>query len=179
VPKLDLILEKLGAAQLKLLRSADTVPADQWKTRPQKDSWSAAELIAHLILVERSVVGAADRISQKTPKRFSFFRRLHLPIGLVEARVIRQKAPLQVTPETLEEKETMLAGLREMRERTLAFLDETKDRNLSEYRWRHPFLGSFDMYEWFQFVAAHQMRHEKQMREIAASLPKAIANLQK
>ena len=125
------------------------------------------------------MVGAADRVSQKTPKRFSFFRRLHLPIGLVEARLIKQKAPVAVSPEILEEKETMLAGLREMRERTLAFLEETKGRNLAEYRWRHPFLGSFDMYEWFQFVAAHQARHEKQMREIAASLPKAISNLQK
>jgi hypothetical protein len=35
------------------------------------------------------------------------------------------------------------------------------------------------MYDWFQFVAAHEARHEKQMREIAASLPKAIATLQK
>jgi hypothetical protein len=102
-----------------------------------------------------------------------------LPIGLVEARVIKQKSPIPLDPEIVQEKEEMLAGLREMRERTLAFLEETKGRNLSEYRWRHPFLGSFDMYEWFQFVAAHQARHEKQMREIAASLPKAIANLQK
>lgn len=179
MPRLDFILEKLANAQQSLLQSADAVPANHWKTRPQKNKWSAAELVAHLILVERSVVGAADRISQKTPKRFSFFGRLHLPIRLVEARVIRQKAPVSVTPEMVEEKETMLAGLREMRERTLAFLDETKGRKLGEYRWRHPFLGSFDMYEWFQFVAAHQARHEKQMREIAASLPKAIANLQK
>jgi hypothetical protein len=179
VRKLDLIIDKLGSAQRRLLHSADAVPSNHWKTRPDQDKWSAAELVAHLILVERAVVGAADRIAQKTPKRFSFFSRLHLPIGLVEARLIRQKAPESVTPEMVEEKETMLAGLREMRERTLAFLDETKDRNLSEYRWRHPFLGSFDVYEWFQFVAAHQARHEKQMREIAASLPKAIANLQK
>lgn len=179
MPKLDFILEKLASAQRKLLQSADAVSSNHWKTRPQQDRWSAAELVAHLIIVERAVVGAADRISQKAPKRFSFFGRLHLPIRLVEARIVRQKAPLPVDPQMVREKETMLAGLREMRERTLAFLEETRGRNLSEYRWRHPFLGSFDMYEWFQFVAAHQARHEKQMREIAASLPKAIANLQK
>jgi hypothetical protein len=179
VARLDFILEKLTTSQQRILQSADAVPAQHWKTRPRNNKWSAAELVAHLILVERAVVGTADRVSQKTPKRFSFFRRLHLPIGLVEARLIKQKAPVAVTPEILEEKETMLAGLREMRERTLAFLEETKGRNLAEYRWRHPFLGSFDMYEWFQFVAAHQARHEKQMREIAACLPKAIANLQK
>jgi hypothetical protein len=179
VPTLDRILEKLTSSQQRLLQSADAVPAHHWKTRPQRDKWSAAELVAHLILVERSVVGTADRIAQKTPKRFSFFQRLHLPIRIVEARVIRQKAPPAVTPEALEEKETMLASLREMRERTLAFLEETKSRNLAQYRWRHPFLGSFDMYEWFQFVAAHQARHEKQMREIAEGLPKPISDLKK
>jgi DinB superfamily len=179
VAKLDLILEKLAHAQRRLLRSADSVPADQWKTRPARGGWSAGELIAHLIVVERGVVVKADRIQQKTPKQFSFFQRLHVPIRLVEARVIRQKSPTPVGPELIQEKETMLAALRDARERTLAFLGETQGRNLSEYRWRHPFLGSFDMYDWFQFVAAHEARHEKQMREIAASLPKAIATLQK
>jgi uncharacterized damage-inducible protein DinB len=179
VAKLDLILEKLAHAQRRLLRSADSVPADQWKMRPARGGWSAGELIAHLIVVERGVVGKADRIQQKTPKQFSFFQRLHLPIRLVEARVIRQKSPIPLDPELIQEKETMLAALRDVRERTLAFLEETQGRNLSEYRWRHPFLGSFNMYDWFQFVAAHEARHEKQMREIAARLPKAIASLQK
>lgn len=176
--KLDLILEKLAISHRRLLRCADSVPADQWKTRPHKNAWSAGELVAHLITVERGIVGKADRIQQKTPKRFSFFERLHLPIQLVEARIVRQKSPVPLDPELIKEKESMLAALREVRERTLAFLDETKGRNLSEYRWRHPFLGSFDIYGWFQFVAAHESRHEKQMREIAERLPKAIATLQ-
>lgn len=177
--KLELILQKLAHAQQQLLRSADSVPADQWKTPPEKGGWSAAQLITHLIMVERGVVGTADRILQKAPKKFSIFKRLHLPIALVEARVVRQKTPIPLDSEMIDEKETMLAGLRETRERTLAFLEETRGRDLSEYRWRHPFLGSFDVYEWFQFVAAHQARHEKQMREIAAGLPKPIAVLQK
>src|SRR5262249_185469 len=148
---------------------------EQWKTRPGKGCWSAGEVIAHLIMVERGVVGTADRIQQKTPKQFSFFARLHLPIRIVEARLIRTKTPIPLDPALVKEKETMLGALRHVRERTLAFLEETKGRNLSKYRWRHPFLGSFDVYDWFQFVAAHEARHEKQMREIAGNLPKAIA----
>jgi hypothetical protein len=179
VPRLALILEKLAHAQRRLLRTADGVLADQWKTRPTRGGWCAAELVAHLIMVERSVVGTADRVLQKTPKQFSVFRRFHLPLALVEARIIRRKTPLPLDPELVQEKETMLAALREVRERSLAFLEETKGRDLSKYRWPHPFLGSFDMYEWFQFIASHEVRHEKQMREIAVSLPKAIATLQK
>ena len=116
---------------------------------------------------------------QKKPRQFSFLGRLHVPIRFVESRAIRAKTPIAIDPELVQEKETMLAGLREMRERTLAFLEETKGRDLSDYRWRHPFLGSLNAYDWFEFVAAHESRHEKQMREIAAGLPKAIATLQK
>jgi hypothetical protein len=179
VLRLDPILEKLARAQQRLLQSADSIPTEHWKRRPARGGWSAAELIAHLIMVERSVIAKADRILQKTPKQFSIFRSFHLPMALVEARIVRRKTPVPLDPQLVQEKETMLATLREVRERTLAFLDETKSRNLSVYRWPHPLLGSLDMYDWFQFLASHEVRHEKQLREIAASLPKAIATLQK
>ena len=177
--KLELILQKLAHAQQQLLRSADSVPSEHWKTSPEKGGWSAAQLVAHVMMVERGVLATADRILQKTPRKFSLFKRLHLPLALVEARIVRQRSPIPLDPEMIDEKETMLAGLRETRERTLAFIEETRGRDLSQYRWRHPFLGSFDVYEWFHFVAAHEARHGKQMREIAVGLPKPIAVLQK
>jgi hypothetical protein len=34
-------------------------------------------------------------------------------------------------------------------------------------------------YEWLQMIASHEVRHTKQMKEIAAALPKAVAILQK
>jgi hypothetical protein len=174
VPRLDPILEKLVVAQQRLLRTADSVPADQWKTSPGNGSWSAAQLVAHLIMVERKVIGTADRLLQKTPKHISLLKRFHLPLALVEARIIRRKTPIPVDPELVREKETMLAELREVRERTLAFMDETKGRDLSAYCWPHPFLGMLNTYAWFQMVAAHELRHEKQMREIAEHLQKRV-----
>lgn len=179
MPRLEPILEKLGHAQHRLLRAADSVPPDQWKTRPEHGGWSAAELVAHLIMVERTIIGRADRIVQKSPRYVSVLKRFHFPLALVEARVIRLKTPIPLDPELVREKETMLAELREVRERTLAFMDETKARDLSAYRWPHPFLGSFNMYGWFQMIAAHELRHEKQMRKIVTGLPKPIAILQK
>jgi hypothetical protein len=58
-------------------------------------------------------------------------------------------------------------------------MEETRGRDLSVYSWRHPFLGYLNAYEWFSFLGSHQIRHEKQMREIAIGLPKAIGDLQK
>ncbi len=95
-------------------------------------------------------------------------------MALVSSRVIRRKSPIPVDPEMLRDKEVMLAELRNARERSLAFLEETKDRDLGEYCWAHPALGALNMYEWMRFIAAHEIRHTKQMREIAADLPKSV-----
>jgi DinB superfamily len=174
VARLEPILEKLAVAQDRLLRIADSIPATDWKKGPGNGAWSAAELVAHLIMVERAIIGTADRLLQKKPKHFPVLKRFHLPMSLVESRVIRRKSPIPLDPESVREKETMLAELREVRERTLAFIDETKGRDLSAYRWRHPFLGLLNMYGWFQMIAAHELRHGKQMREIAAALQKRV-----
>lgn len=176
---LQSVIANLAKSQGGFLRTADSVASEDWKTRPSDGRWSAAELVAHLMMVERAVIGKADRVAQKTPKRVSLLRRIHLPVALVESRLIRRKSPVSVDPEMLLDKEQMLAELREVRGRTLAFLEETRGRYLGEYRWQHPALGSLNVYQWIEFLAAHEIRHTKQMREIAASIPKAIESLQK
>lgn len=178
-PPLTSIIDKLSKAQAEFLRTADAVGPENWKTRPKEGKWSAAELVAHLIGVEKAVIERADRISQKAPRQVSFLRKFHLPMAVVELRIIRRKSPVPIDEDALREKEVMLAALRDARERSLAFLDETKDRELGDYRWKHPAVGMLNMYGWIEFLAAHQRRHTKQMREIATHLQKVVERLQK
>lgn len=175
---LDPILEKLLRAQRAFFHAADEIPPERWNVKPSPEEWSAAELVAHLVMVERAIIGGADRITQKEPKRIPFYKRLHWPLQLVEARIIRRKTPLPLDPGLIGKKEDMLAELRDARERTLAFLEETSKRDLSAYCWPHAFLGMLDVYEWFEMIAAHQLRHTKQMKEISAHLPKVVGNSQ-
>ena len=179
VPGLKTIVENLARAQTELMRAAGSVPGEQWKTRPAEGRWSAGELIGHLCAVERAVLSRADKALQKSPKPMPFYKRFHLPMMIVEARVIRRKAPSQVEPQIVGEKEEMLAELRGIRERTLAFIEETRERDLSRYILPHPFLGNLNAYDWLQFIASHEIRHMKQMREIAQALPKTVTSLQK
>lgn len=164
--------QKLAEAQRVFFRAADSVAAEQWKVKPAAEEWSAAEVVAHLVMVERAIIGGADRITQRKPQATAFFKRFHLPIWLVKARVVRRKTPIPLDPTLVADKETMLAELRGARERTLAFLEETRSRDLREYRWPHVFLGMLNVYEWFEMIAAHQVRHAKQVKEIVARLPK-------
>ena len=179
MPSLSVIIENLSFAQSQLLRAADAVPADLWKQRPSDRRWSAGELIAHLTAIERAILGRADRLLQKPPNPGPFYKRFHVPMVVVENRVIRRKAPAALEPQAVGEKEEMLAELRRVRERTLAFMEETKSRDLSKFNMPHAFLGNLNVYEWLQFVASHEIRHTKQMREIAADLPKIVTRSQK
>ena len=179
MPALATIIENLARAQSELMRAADAVPARQWKTRPAEGRWSAGELVSHLSAIERAILSRTDRLVQKPPKSVPFFKRFHVPMMIVEARVIRRKAPIPLEPQMVGEKEEMLAELRGVRERTLAFIEETRGRDLSKYTMGHPFLGTLNAYEWLQFIASHEIRHMKQMREIAGTLPKTVTSLEK
>ena len=179
MPSIQSIVEKLARAQTCFFTAADAIPPEQWNSKPSAEQWSAAELVVHMVMVERAVVGGADRIIQKAPKEISFLKRFHLPFWLVESRLARRKTPIPLDRSLLGHKEEMLGELRAARERTLSFLEETQRRDLSVYRWEHAFLGTLNVYEWFELIAAHELRHTKQMKEIAAHLPKAVENTQK
>jgi uncharacterized damage-inducible protein DinB len=69
VPSLDAIQEKLKRAQ-RIFRAADAISAEQWNSKPSAEEWSAAEMVAHLVTVERAILGGADRITQKTQNTF-------------------------------------------------------------------------------------------------------------
>jgi hypothetical protein len=171
------IIQKLSSAQETFLRAADSVSAQDWLKRPRAGCWSAGHVVAHLCLVERGTLALADRIIQKQAKPRPFYTRIHLPIAMVESRVVKITSPEIVAPtDELGGKEIMIAELRSVRERTLAFLEETHGRDLSRYSWQHPFLGHLNFYEWFTFVGAHQIRHSKQMWEIGQNLPKGVAS---
>ena len=179
VPSLATIVENLARAQSELLRAAESVPEDQWQTRPAEGRWSAGEMIGHLSAVERTILSRAGKLLRKPPKSVPFFKRFHVPMMMVETRVIRLRTPKWLDVQTIHEKEEMLAELRGVRERTLAFIEETRGRDLSKYSTPHPFLGTLNAYEWLQFIASHEIRHTKQMREIAGTLPKTVTSLHK
>jgi len=179
MPNLDSLRAKLFSAQSRFLTAADTIPLDLWQTSPSANAWSAADVVAHLCQIESSIISNSDRILRHAPRPVPFLKRFRLPLFLAEYRVRRFQSPLPVDPSLLTEKDPMLAALCAVRERTLAFLDETKSRDLGPYCFPHPFLGMFNLYAWLELVACHQLRHSKQILEIATLLPKHVVTSRK
>jgi hypothetical protein len=50
------ILQKLKAARVALLDTAQAVPCDCWREAARPGAWSAGEVIAHLTMVEGRVM---------------------------------------------------------------------------------------------------------------------------
>lgn len=166
------ILAQLDKARRSLLLAADRVPNPHWRASPGPGKWSAGEVVAHVMMVEGTIISKAGQLVRQPPKIVPIWRRAHLPVVLAEWRGVRRRTPIPLDESLVGEKEAMLARLRRVREETLAFIGQTSDRNLSAYRWPHPFFGSLNLYDWFRTIAHHERRHTKQIQEIVASLQK-------
>src|SRR5262249_5914915 len=101
MPRIEPVVEKLCESQRQLLSAAAAVAPAQWRTAPAEGRWCAAQLVAHLMLVERSILGNADRISQNEPKPWPFYRRFHVPFAVVEKRMFPRKSPTAVYPQEI------------------------------------------------------------------------------
>lgn len=164
------IVEKLTAARAQLLAVAETVSAGLWQKQPAPGRWSAAEVIAHLTMVETAVLKGARKLLQTDPVPVPFWRRLHIPPKLSEYRLIKRQSPLPLDPAYLGEKDAMLERFRALRAETLAFLESNRGRDLTRWRWPHPFFGSLNASTWFKMISYHERRHTKQLREIVKAL---------
>jgi hypothetical protein len=130
MPRLKLIVANLDRAQQGLLRVADEVSADPWKTRLAEGRWSAGDRVGHLITAQSAILRSMGKLPEKPPKSVPFYERFHVPMAVVESRLIRRKSPIATDGAMIRKKEEMLAELQETRERTLAFIGETMDRDL-------------------------------------------------
>lgn len=160
------IIELLNQAHLGLLEACDQIPQARWKRPPPKGGWSAAEILAHLTMVESAVwSGAREELSKRPPRR-PFWKKLHIPVAVSSVRTIKRKTPIPLDAKLVKARQESLEGYSAARQRTLKLIAEQSNRDLTPYRRTHPFLGSLNLYDWMRVLAYHEIRHTKQIREI-------------
>ncbi len=152
-----------------LCASLEPVSEEEWKKQPAAGGWSCGEICAHLAQVEARITAAAEKLLSAEPKRRPLLRRPHLPLWLVEYRLVRRQSPVPLDPAMVLEKQPSLDRLRASRERTLLLLSANESRDLSGYGWRHRVLGHLSFYEWMRTIAKHEIRHTKQVMDLRRS----------
>ena len=159
-------IERLQRNRAALCSAVERLSPALWRQKPQPESWSAGEVIAHLTMVESAIISGATKVLQHPPRHVPLWKRPHVPVAIVEWRGLKRKTPIPLDASLVGEKEPMLESFAALRQKTLAFLEEHRSADLSPYRWPHPFLGYLNLYEWFEVIARHEARHTKQIREI-------------
>jgi hypothetical protein len=96
---MERVLKRLDRVHEKLM--ATVAPLDEvlFAKPPAAGSWSVAQIIQHLALVEDRVIKDLEKEVARPPRKVSLVRRF-MPTSIVSSRLLRVKAPQAVDPET-------------------------------------------------------------------------------
>lgn len=152
---------------------------DEFHFKPNENSWSASQVLNHLIGVER---GTLHYLRKKLkyggiPKAglLSMLRNLALK-GLLYSP-IRYKIPSVLSqPSDGGSLESISNQWSELRKEWKNFLENFPNEYLDKAVFRHPIVGRISISQTVDFLIAHYAHHLKQLRRIKKSrLPKKTA----
>ncbi|MGZ0084238.1 DinB family protein [Caldibacillus thermoamylovorans] len=151
----------------QLLESVSALSDEQLNTRVAEGSWTIAQVLEHLHLIETSIAamiaqtlthGASQPVSEKP---------IHLTLDRskkVEAPDFARPSNRRFTWGELEEK------LRQSRQRLRHIVEQADPADLEAKSFPHPVFGPLSLKQWVEFVGYHEQRHLAQIEEIKAHL---------
>ena len=161
----------------ELLQSFAGVPGDRLCRRAAIDSWSVAEILEHLRMVESGIarlitkrVGQAREAGlgeeNSTASVMPSFDRYSTMLSSMV-----MQSPTTVLPRRDIDISDALEGLDSSREALRAAAVSANGLSLGEIKHTHPILGELDLYQWLIFVGQHETRHKKQIERTLKSIP--------
>src|ERR1035437_2886335 len=103
------LMERLRRTRERFEATARRVPVQHWRTPPNAAAWSAAEIVAHVTMVETLMTGAAAKITRKPPVIIPLLKRFHIPVALVAWRGKRVETPIPLDTLLIDDREVMLS----------------------------------------------------------------------
>jgi DinB superfamily len=156
----------LAASRSHFLATADRIPDAHWLETPGNDVWSAGEILAHVGMIEESIIMGCHKVSRSAPRPVPTLKKIHLPLALATWRRKKMRSPIPLKRERVYDREPAYAALNETRRATIAFMESLEGQNLSAHRFPHPIFGSLNIYQWYRFIGYHELRHRKQLCEL-------------
>jgi len=157
----------LAVARGYLVESVSGLSAAQWNFRPDNDSWSIADNVEHLVLIEgrvHAIIGDMINAPEAEPGHKESEMDDFI-ISEVPKRSIKVKAPIPVCPANRWTGPEALESFIASREKTMQLLAAPLLRGRVR---AHPFFGPWDGYQWLMAVASHTIRHAGQICEVKA-----------
>jgi hypothetical protein len=167
-------IKMLHDSQNELLSYVEKLSDAQWNFRPAPFKWTVGETAEHIALSEGLLFSAMERAlaapinpdwETKTAKKEAVLD------NILAARMGRAQAPEPIQPlKRKMSRADIMTMLKEGRAKSLKFI-ETTDLPLKAHTLDHPFpvFGTLSAYQWFLYIPAHNLRHNKQIAEILSN----------
>jgi hypothetical protein len=155
----------LSATRDVLVEAVAGLSPLQWNFRPTYESWSIAEILEHLVLLEGRVHTLIGNMSN-APEAESPGKQIEMDeiiLNEVPKRSTKVKAPEPVCPKGRWSGDEALECFLTTRERTMQLLDAPLLRGRVR---PHPLFGPWDGYQWLLATGSHTARHNEQILEI-------------
>jgi DinB superfamily len=162
----EFVLELLDETQDRILRLFEGLSTDQLVYRPQPDCWSVAENVEHLVVTERRLMSAIEKLLEGPPD-------FETQCSLSDQEVLRQvgtvvdrvPAPKHSLPTLRWPAERLSQEFQSARQRTRDFTAATT-ADLRRFFLRHFLFGDLDDYQWLLLIGAHAQRHGAQAERV-------------
>src|SRR5215208_6094056 len=170
-PRISELLAYVEQQTADLRAAYESVPEDRRALRPAPDRWSPAEIIHHLVLVERRL---ADRLRSLMEQARTLPPETETTsmLSSVSTTRVLDRTNRFVTSELSEPRDTDAArvwdDLMDARRSLLDVVATGDGLKLGAVTAPHPRLGAFSGYEWIAFVGSHAGRHADQIREMSS-----------
>jgi DinB superfamily len=170
------VIKRLDRVHQKLTRTVTPLDEGLFLQQPADGSWSVAQILQHLCLVEERVIMDLEKAVSRPPRKVSFAKRF-VPTSIVSSRLLRVKAPQAVNPDAekdsgmaLPSKTEALANYNRARNDLKTLCATHGNDRFRHLVFKHPFLGEIDGVATVSFVGYHEQRHYKQIREVLKKL---------
>jgi hypothetical protein len=165
----EFAIEQLDRTRDRMIGILRGLSPDQLLYRPEPECWSVAENVEHIVVVEKRLVSAIDKLLQEPPD-------LSRQCALSDSEVIRQvgtvvervQSPGHSSPKLRWPAEDLLSEFETARQNTRD-LASTADGNLRHRFITHFRFGDLDCYQWLLLIGAHCNRHSAQSEAVKAS----------
>jgi hypothetical protein len=157
----------LSIARGYLLESVSGLSALQWNFKPDNETWSIADNVEHLVLIEGRVHAIIENMIN-SPEAEPGHKQSEMDdfiINEVPKRSIKLKAPIPVCPANRWTGPEALESFIASREQTMQLLAAPLLRGRVM---PNPFFDPWDGYQWLLAVASHNIRHTSQICEVKA-----------
>ena len=177
-PRLAELVDDLQRSRRALHACVEALSDAQRDAAPVGESWSVAQIVEHLAIVEGQVgrllsnlMKEAEATGERETETTSVLTSLD-QFG-VDVPTVRIPAPDRVQPKDGLSAHEALVRLDAVRDQLLRVIPRASGLPLANVSFPHPALGPLNGYEWILLIAQHERRHTRQIEAVAAAVTSA------